>query len=436
MGLGGSWRGSGEDWTGGRWGTAGEQDGGGGLGAVPSPGVLDGTEVVRWHFRAASTGWDRAGGVGVEPGQGGRWRRRHTGLASPESCRGARGNTWFAGRLPGAGVTKGAPAAQSHPRLPPMTPSDRAETDGRGPAPISMTTPRKQTRRRDTLRTQEVERALPGQTPAVGGHCVPGRAGPILPRGDPGSPRPTPRAGLHSRIAPALPRVLGKGASQIKSSPRSFPWSLPEEGPRLCSQQPPTGRTTGISHPTPGALSEGGPGGALGSLSSPPNDPPTKEPRAGGREVGMWRVLSQPLLRACLPEPPLCLGCELGALGVPAPAPPTPRAGRPSLHILAAFQAPARYEETLPPTLGARTGQEEGGLALADTRSRPSTPGTRMAARGTVSRAPRLSCVWAHVLEGGPGTGLCHGPGRWELSLGARHTGSRLPMVLGTRGPE
>lgn len=61
VGLGGPWRGSGEDWTGGRWGTAGEQDGGAGPGAVPSPGVLDGTEVVRWHFRAASTGWDRAG---------------------------------------------------------------------------------------------------------------------------------------------------------------------------------------------------------------------------------------------------------------------------------------------------------------------------------------------------------------------------------------
>lgn len=84
---------------------------------------------------------------------------------------------------------------------------------------------------------------------------------------------------------------------------------------------------------------------------------------AGGRwECG--GVLSQPLLRACLPEPPLCLGWELGALGAPAPAPPTPRAGRPTLHILAALQAPARYEETLPPTLGAWTGQEEGGLAL------------------------------------------------------------------------
>lgn len=74
-----------------------------------------------------------------------------------------------------------------------------------------------------------------------------------------------------------------------------------------------------------------------------------------------------------------------------------------------------------------------GRLGTADTRSRPSTPGTRMAARGTMSRAPRLSCVWARVLEGGPGTGLCHGLGRWELSLRAGHVGSRLPMVLGTR---
>lgn len=148
------------------------------LDGISGPPQLAGTGLEGW-------GWRPGGG-------GGRWRRRHTVRASPASCRGARGNTWLVGRRPGASVTKRAPAAQGHPRPPPTTPSDREETDGTGPAPISMTTPRKQTRRRDPLRTQEVERALPGQNPAVGGHCVPGRAGPILPPGDPGSPRPTP----------------------------------------------------------------------------------------------------------------------------------------------------------------------------------------------------------------------------------------------------
>lgn len=123
-----------------------------------------------------------------------------------------------------------------------------AETDGSGTAPVSMTVPWKQTQRR--VRPQEMGRAFPGQTQG-GGALRPGTAKPILSAGDRCTPRPR-RAGrgLPLKQAPPLPGLGDGRAAHLVSSPHSFHWRLPREGPRLLPSAAPTPQRTEISHPT------------------------------------------------------------------------------------------------------------------------------------------------------------------------------------------
>lgn len=195
-------------------------------------------------FQARLTGWARIGGVLVEAGQGRGAHPGHSrpfsplcilrvrlGLREPEKTPSLWGD--FLELVPPRKPQEHRGHRGPHPR----SQGRCAETDGSGTAPVSMTVPWKQTAARPPAGNG---RAFPGQTQG-GGALRPGTAEPILGAGDHGTSRPR-RAGrgLPLKQAPPLPGFRDGRTAHLVSSPHSFHWRLPREGPRLLPSAAPT----------------------------------------------------------------------------------------------------------------------------------------------------------------------------------------------------
>lgn len=149
-----------------RWegGAAGEQGVRGGRGAVPSPGVLERREELKWHFRAASlAGW------GGGPGRG-RRRGRRTAHKRPRHLAGCPRKPLARGEAPWSWGPLGSPGSAGPPRPPLAALGDRQEPGGSCPTPVSMTTRGKQTRRLSTLPRAGNGRRPPRPDPASARH--------------------------------------------------------------------------------------------------------------------------------------------------------------------------------------------------------------------------------------------------------------------------
>lgn len=124
-----------------------------------------------------------------------------------------------------------------------------------------------------------------------------------------------------------------------------------------------------------------------------------------------------------------------GSLGYLPPHPPT--AGRPALHILAAFLEAARWAETLPPTLGAWLDRPGGGQpGTADTGAGPSTP--RDTDGCSQDNGPGMQAQLSEpadwLVDRGGACAKGWGSGSWPW--GAGHMGSSPACGAGALGGE